>query len=814
MWAGGKAVDYTSGYENNPGIKRVWTWQEGPLAGDIFTECKNLEHSCEFVNNSEAYGHYHDWNYNNESEHEPNNSGYTGAGTGETVLEINTEGTGKWNDLSEANKKAGGYVAEFGNQEKGGNFTGFYSSTANVTMALVPGAPTGVSASGGSSAGGQATIKWTAPASNGSTITSYTATSSPGNKTCTWTSGATECTINGLTNGTSYTFSVTATNAEGTGSSSGASSNVIVSGDPEAPTGVSANGASSAGGQAKVKWTAPNSEGSTITGYTATSNPGSKTCTWTSGATECTITGLSNELNYTFTVTATNANGTGGASAPSSNTLISGAPGAPTGLSVTGGAAQAKVHWTAPSGNGSAITSYTVTSSPGTKTCTWSSGATECTVTGLTNGTPYTFTVTATNSNGTGSPSSASSAVTPFEAPGAPTGVEANGGSIGGEAAEIKWTAPANTGGSAITEYTVTASPEGLTCTTSGATHCTIAGLTNGQSYTFTVTATTAHGTSSASSSSNSTRVVGAPSAPVEVSATGASGSGDQASVTWEAPASDGGAEILSYTVTPYIGATAQTPVTAGPTARSVTVTGLTNGVSYTFKVTATNIQGVGPASSASSATTISVTAAAPTEVAPSPGYGTLTFTFQPPPEPPESPVTGYQVSLDGGVTWQSVSTTAAAGGRLQATLSGLTEGATYSLLVRAQSNAGAGAPSTAVQVTLPLSVASVITPLGRTPVKRAHAVRVSHRVVYIHWSVPAGSVAGHSTVGRFTVRKNGRVYETLPASARHVTLSFVGMKCPSIVRVRISTRLTTGVTLALNRTFHTCTAAPVKSRR
>ena len=88
-------------------------------------------------------------------------------------------------------------------------------------------------------------------------------------------------------------------------------------------------------------------------------------------------------------------------------------PGPPTGVTATAGNTKASVSWSAPaSDGGSAIFEYTATSSPGGRTCSATS-ALGCTVTGLTNGTAYTFTVTATNAVGTGAPSQASAPVTP-----------------------------------------------------------------------------------------------------------------------------------------------------------------------------------------------------------------------------------------------------------------------------------------------------------------------------------------------------------------------------------------------------------------
>jgi uncharacterized repeat protein (TIGR02543 family) len=102
-------------------------------------------------------------------------------------------------------------------------------------------------------------------------------------------------------------------------------------------------------------------------------------------------------------------------------------PDAPTGVSATSGEnATTTVSWTAPSDGGSAITSYTATSDAG-QSCT--SVTTTCSVTGLTNGTPYTFTVTATNTIGTSDASSASSATTPAAPVVTPPSSGAGGGS-------------------------------------------------------------------------------------------------------------------------------------------------------------------------------------------------------------------------------------------------------------------------------------------------------------------------------------------------------------------------------------------------
>ncbi len=372
---------------------------------------------------------------------------------------------------------------------------------------------------------------------------------------------------------------------------------------PGAPTDVSATAGD---GQATVSWTPPEDDGhSDITEYTITTYEGSNptgTTTASGSATSKTVAGLTNGTTYTFTVYATNGVGDGPESDPSNAVTPEEAtvPGAPTDVSATAGDASATVSWTPPADDGgSAITEYTITTYEGsnpTGTTTASGSATSKTVTGLTNGTTYTFTVYATNDAGDGPESDPSNAVTPLGPPGAPTGVSA---SAGDASATVSWTAPADDGGSAITSYTITtydgSTPVKTTSAGASATSKTVNGLTNGTTYTFTVYATNDVGDGPESSATSGVTPKTVPDAPTNVSAVAGE---ESAKVSWKAPADNGGSTITKYTVTAYKGSTSVGATTASGSARSKTVTGLDAGATYTFTVKATNGVGTGPASS------------------------------------------------------------------------------------------------------------------------------------------------------------------------------------------------------------------------
>ena len=357
--------------------------------------------------------------------------------------------------------------------------------------------------------------------------TGYTATANPGGLSCSTTT-ALSCTVTGLTSGASYTFSVIA--RDGTTLSAPATTTSVTAGaDAEAPYMLSydvtprAVDVSTSDQQVTVTTRLVDATGArppmvqvfdqhdneviyptqemTLVAGDARDGTWSGRFTVPTGATP-----------GRWSVQTTNlTDGTHARIAGPDVTRFSDAlqvangstvPGAPIDVAGTPGDGTVALTWNPPADNGgNPVRGFTVSSSPAGAACTTT--APYCLLTGLTNGTSYTFTVQARNDNGYGPASVPSAPVAPGPVPTAPTNVRA---AARNASAVVTWT-PSDPRCHAITGYTVYPHPfagEHSNCSTTGSTSCTVPGLTNRTAYTFTVYATNAVGSSTDSDPSNS----------------------------------------------------------------------------------------------------------------------------------------------------------------------------------------------------------------------------------------------------------------------------------------------------------------------
>jgi hypothetical protein len=161
---------------------------------------------------------------------------------------------------------------------------------------------------------------------------------------------------------------------------------------------------------------------------------------------------------------------------------------------------------------------------------------------------------------------------------------------------------------------------------------------------------------------------------------------GGQVTLQFDAPAGDGGAPVTGYVATVHPDGTtvecAQSPCT---------VTGLTNGQAYTFTLHAINDVGDGAESEPSDEVTPAAAPDAPGSFTVERGDRSATLSFTAP-AGNGAAITGFEVSVDGGQTWQSLTITA--GNPITGTVSGLANGTSYDIEVRGVNDVGPGAPA------------------------------------------------------------------------------------------------------------------------
>jgi subtilisin family serine protease len=267
-----------------------------------------------------------------------------------------------------------------------------------------------------------ASVSWWSPADNGgSPITEYRVEMNVAGSDS-WSSvGATTntrrfMTVSNLTPNVLHTFRVFAVNARGTSRASQMASVVPRAvGTASAPRNVTAQ---NVGYSVALSWLPPASRGyASVSDYVIqySTNNGQSWSTIADGVSTQTshiVTWLSDAVSTGFRIQAVNSYGGGLYSSTVSivPNIPPTAPQPPTIESVRAGNASVLVAWR-PASDGGAASTYTVQSNPDAKSCTTT--GLSCIITGLSNGTTYTFTVTATNAAGSSAPSQESSAVTP-----------------------------------------------------------------------------------------------------------------------------------------------------------------------------------------------------------------------------------------------------------------------------------------------------------------------------------------------------------------------------------------------------------------
>lgn len=601
VWLGGRGTLNTGGYG------RVWTWVDGPLAGQPFSRCSSAGESvsCDFVDSSSFY---YAW-----APGEPNN--YTG---GEPYIVTNwTTANGRWNDLPNSAPGISGYVVEYGNQPVGSSgFSGVYKASSTVAIKGTPDAPGGVSASAGE---GQATVTFSAPGNDGgAAIDGYRVTTNPGGSTTACTS---PCTITGLTAGQNYSFTVEAHNAYGWSAAS-ASASTTPGVRPGTPSGIPT---------LLLKDHAPSASAS-ATGYpaptytvTAGTLPGGVTLNATTGALEGAPTSTG---SFLFTVTASNTYGS--ASAGFAIDVES--------VPVIGTTALGSIRWNTPYDG--------LLAASAVPNATWSvtAGGLPDGLTldadGRLHGTPtavgaYSVSLTATNSHGSDTVALAGS-VDPIPAT-APsiTLVTPSDSSL-----TLAFDAPASTGGASVSgyEYSIdggsTWLPGAFGVTTSP---LTVTGLANGTAYDIMLRAVTAAGGGAASAPAPGTPRTIASAVTLATVTPG----DHSAAVAFTPPADNGGSAILGYRYSIDGGTTWSSSMVSTLTS-PITIYGLENGRTYSIALRAVTAAGDGVASTSLSTVPIS-------EPVSLPGDST----------PPELPPGSAGASQNG----QSVTTTSGARG-------------------------------------------------------------------------------------------------------------------------------------------------------
>ncbi len=650
------------------------------------------------------------------------------------------------------------------------------SSEVATNPIVLASAPTGATVSAPTHS--SLTLEWSAPQSDGGgTITGYTV----GHKLTTSSTYETQqvtgttVVLRSLLPATTYDISIQATNEKGEGVAATLTGTTGPAVEPTVPRSLTASATSPT--EISISWQAPEDDGgATVLGYNVRYRPSGSTTPPVRidqliTTTSISITGLSGGTAYELEVAAINTVGTGLYAQTTESTNAAIAPTAPRNIRVTAQEQNAlTVAWSAPSSDGGApITGhevrYRVEASQDWISVTPAGNTAE--MTGLLAGTSYVVGVSAVNSAGTGQEATETFSTTAANVPSAPQNLEVQ--VTGPNSLSVSWEAPAQIGGSPISNYLVEyrltdapASTAWSNATSSGTTTtATITDLLAGTSYDVRVAARNVAG-SGGFVSQTVTTTSSAPGIPTSLQIT--SPSPTELTVSWEAPEITGGEPILLYKLryrltdsditTPGVQPGDWEPVIEIESAASLqrTLTQLSAGTSYDVQIAANNSIGDGEYSS----NTVGVTNPATVPTSPPDGFEVLSishtgaelaWTEFSSDENGGSAVTGYRVGYrladaDGSGPgtapgdWEFSDHTTT-----NATLTDLVAETVYNVQVAAVNSVGEGPFASQTFTTLNIGVTSV-------PLDLAITV-ISSSELSVTWSPPTetsgSAVTGYS---------------------------------------------------------------------
>jgi parallel beta-helix repeat protein len=598
--------------------------------------------------------------------------------------------------------------------------------------ASVPTEPLGLSESSGDS---YVNLTWSPPSDDGgSAIIGYNIYrdgSFLGFVTDLWYNDTT------VTNGITYIYNVTAVNGVGEGpNSTGVSATPMgVPSVPQSP------GTSSGDGYVNLTWTAPASDGGSVILLYNIYRNGTVGVYDTVPASQLWYndTNVINGLTYTYNISAVNAIGEGPQTGDVSGTPTSSAtvPSEPQNLGESSGSGYVNLTWTAPvSDGGSAIIGYNIYRDG--SFLTFVSGQLWYNDTTVTNGVTYDYNVTAVNGVGEG-PNSTGVSAMPQGVPSEPQNLlESSGDSY----VNITWTAPLSDGGSAITGYNIYRDGSFVSFVTDLWFNDTT--VTNGNTYDYNVSAVNALG-----EGLNSTGVSATPMTVPDAVENLAEDSGSSyVNLTWDVPLDDGGSSITNYYVyrNGTVGPIATLP--AGQTWYNDTT--VSDGITYTYNVSAVNVVGEGPNSTIMATPGVATLPSAPQNLQADSGDSYVNVSWGAPASDGGSAIIEYRVYRNDTGALVAITPD----WRLWFYDTSVTNGELYSYNVSAVNAVGQG-PNATITNANPLGVPSAV--------QNPEAIGL-FEMVNITWEAPSSD--GGTPITGYNLYRNGTpgVYQFIPA--------------------------------------------------